>query len=250
MKGSRLSSPGVVEVHCLHLGMAGTMSEEGLSQAEKDRAARFRRPADRHRYVAARRLCRTVIARLVGCAPGALQMEIAEGGKPWLPDYPEIGFSLSYGGDAAMLAISGTGPIGFDVEPIGMRAPGDDTHLPSLVLSAAELSWLGELQAPERARAFLTYWVKKEAVLKCLGTGLLKRPDEVTVAPPVTQRETICLPGGRFFLCSGTCSWNERGFLWAVATPHAPHDIAWQHYDDVPWITLPEGGSGEPDAAR
>ncbi|MGK9286680.1 4'-phosphopantetheinyl transferase family protein [Sinorhizobium meliloti] len=182
-----------------------------------------------------------VIAQLVGCAPKTLRIEIEESGKPRLPDYPEIGFSLSYGSEAVILAISGTGPIGFDVEQIGTGAPSDDPHLPSLVLSATELLWFEGLRAPEQAKAFLSYWVKKEAVLKCLGAGLLQRPEEVTVAPPSTTRETISLPTGRFFLRSGTCSWHERNFQWAVATLEEPHDIAWRHYGELSEVALPKG---------
>ncbi|OAP36421.1 hypothetical protein AU381_18080 [Sinorhizobium glycinis] len=236
MPGSQATDTEAVEIHWLYLGAESRRMEDGLSQAEKDRAARLRRPKDRLRYVAARRLCRAVLGARVGRAPDALQIGLTETGKPWLPDHPGVSFSLSHSGDAVVLAISEAGPIGVDVEQIGAAELQVDPDLLSLVLSADERSWFEALPAPERAEAFLGSWVKKEAVLKCLGTGLLERPDEVPVAPPFSTRETISLPAGRLSLHSGTMPWNERCFLWAVAARHAPSRIAWRYHETLPGL--------------
>jgi 4'-phosphopantetheinyl transferase len=70
-----------------------------LDEHERDRLARFRRPADRERYLAAHALARLVLAPLVGTAADALAFDRTcrcgvPHGKPVLPGGP--GFSLSH----------------------------------------------------------------------------------------------------------------------------------------------------------
>ncbi|MGH0247062.1 4'-phosphopantetheinyl transferase superfamily protein [Sinorhizobium meliloti] len=220
-------------MHRLHLRPGATLPEDGLSRAERDRAALFRRAQDRRRYVAARHFCRWILARAVRESADRLVIGLAGNGKPWLPEHPGTEFSLSHSEDSVMLAISRAGPVGADIEELGRARLEGDPHLAALVLSAEERDWFETLPAAERSRSLLGYWVKKEAVLKCLGTGLLTCPSEVRVAPPTSEGETVCLPSGAIFLRSGACPGNERDFLWAVATGSKLAGLSWHDYESL-----------------
>ena len=110
-----------------------------LDDHEHDRLARFRRPADRARYLAAHALARLVLAPLVGRRPAALVFDRtcrcgAQHGKPVLANGP--GFSLSHAGDLVGVAVRPDGPVGLDVEQV--RAVADLDALAGHVHSPVE----------------------------------------------------------------------------------------------------------------
>jgi 4'-phosphopantetheinyl transferase len=80
---------------------------------------------------------------------------------------PSLHFSLSHSRDLVAYALSAS-PVGIDVE-----APqGDD--MPDVVAQfhPAEITAIGSLPPSRRAGATLQCWVRKEAYLKAIGTGI------------------------------------------------------------------------------
>ena len=119
-----------------------------LSPGRREKARRLRRGPSRLLRIGAGLL----IARFF---PGKEPL-IAPGGKPYIPGGPE--FSLSHSGTLAVIALADV-PVGADAEkdrPVG------------------EAVRLRALTGAERAdsRDFLFFWTRKEAALKCLGTGV------------------------------------------------------------------------------
>ncbi len=119
-----------------------------LSPGRREKARRLRRGPSRLLSLGAGLL----IARFF---PGKEPL-IAPGGKPYIPGGPE--FSLSHSGTLAVIALADV-PVGADAEkdrPVG------------------EAVRLRALTGAERAdsRDFLFFWTRKEAALKCLGTGV------------------------------------------------------------------------------
>jgi 4'-phosphopantetheinyl transferase len=70
--------------------------------------------------------------------------------------------------------VSATAPVGIDVEAIGRH--GDDDALLARVLAPEERAALRRLPPARRDAAFTDIWCRKEAYLKALGEGLLRRP--------------------------------------------------------------------------
>lgn len=86
----------------------------------------------------------------------------ASGGKPYLPAYPGLHFSLSHSGNFVVCAISSV-PVGVDLE------------LPRTVHPGVAARWFSpEEQAllAQAPSAFFDLWMAKEAVLKEIGCGL------------------------------------------------------------------------------
>ena len=147
-----------------------------LDAHERERLARFRRPADSARYLAAHALVRLTLAEVVGRAPAALVFDRtcrcgAQHGKPVLPGGP--GFSLTHAGDLVGVAVHPTGPVGLDVEQV--------RELTDLEAMAAHVCSPHEI-APD-AQAFFTLWTRKEALLKAAGTGLAAPMSAITLGP-------------------------------------------------------------------
>lgn len=93
-------------------------------------------------------------------------------GKPYLPDHPEIRFNLSHSrnGDLAIVIASGSEALnaGIDVEG---RFPFREA-LSKRILHPEERKVLSDLP-DEQAGAYLNrIWSRKEAYLKCIGTGI------------------------------------------------------------------------------
>ena len=198
-----------------------------LDDHERDRLARFRRPADRARYLAAHALARLVLAQFVGRGPATLVFDRicrcgAEHGKPVLANGP--GFSLSHAGDLVGVAVRPDGPVGLDVEQV--RAVADLDAL------------AGHVRSPvERARdgldptAFFRTWTRKEALVKATGDGLASPMTAITLAADGTAVELWTGPGA------------PTGPMWLrdlVPAPDHPAALAGPG-DDAPQVVEADG---------
>ena len=147
-----------------------------LSPGRREKAQRLRRGPSRLLSLGAGLL----IARFF---PGKEPL-IAPGGKPYIPGGPE--FSLSHSGTLAVIALADV-PVGADAEkdrPVG------------------EAVRLRALTGAERAdsRDFLFFWTRKEAALKCLGTGVDRAPGSLDVRADSAELDgrTIFLHTARY----------------------------------------------------
>lgn len=152
-----------------------------LDDAERERAERLMRPADRLLYEVAHVTLRQVLGARLGADPASLTFErepcpccgslhgrprLAGSASPTGGPLPH--FSLSHGGDLAMVALAPV-PVGVDVE----RYAADHTVAEvSTLLHPAEQQELAEERELAKGEAFSLLWSRKEAYLKGLGTGL------------------------------------------------------------------------------
>ncbi|MEU0251793.1 4'-phosphopantetheinyl transferase superfamily protein [Streptomyces sp. NPDC006184] len=145
-----------------------------LDGLERRRARAFARPGDRIRYVTAHTALRLLLSARTGVTPPRVVLTrepcpVCGGphGRPALAD-GTLHFSLAYSDDLCLIAIAGS-PVGVDIE----RVPPPDivTGLTS-ALHPEEQAALGRLPEDERPLAFTRIWVRKEAWLKAIGTGL------------------------------------------------------------------------------
>lgn len=159
-----------------------------LSADERARAGRFHLEQDRHRFIVARGILRTLVAQRLGLAPAAVAFSYLPHGKPALAD-STLDFNLSHSGNRALFAFSGSGRVGVDLEALDRDL--DVMALARRYFHPGETTALLQLPQPLRRPAFLACWTRKEAVVKATGDGLLAAPldtFEVPVAPETPPR--------------------------------------------------------------
>ncbi|MFD7866717.1 hypothetical protein [Streptomyces sp. NPDC057682] len=164
--------PAPRELHVWSVALDRVPSEGGdavLDPRERARAARIARPLARGRYRGAHLALRSVLAGYLGVPPAVPRFvrrcpdpeECGDcgQGRPVLVDgpWPEIGFSLSHSGAAALVGVAGgPGAVGVDVERV--RSVFDWSRIPAV--------------GPENRIAGFRTWTAIEAVGKAAGTGL------------------------------------------------------------------------------
>jgi 4'-phosphopantetheinyl transferase len=169
-----------------------------LNREERARAGRFYFDRNRHRFIAARALLRTVLGQHLGLQPAELEFRCGPTGKPALAaDLADTGlhFNLAHSEDLAALAVATAGPVGIDLEHI--RRLDDYDALVDQFFSTRESALFHQLSAAEKPAAFFALWTRKEAWLKATGEGIGRFLNRVEVTfltgEPVTL---LALPPG------------------------------------------------------
>lgn len=178
----------MLELHCLDLGNAVPLDDAVLSPEERQRAERLAFPYLRRRFVTAHSLMRQRLGRALGVAPETLDFRTGAHGKPVLPGFPRLAFNFSHSEDLALLALwmnedSTQIQLGVDVE--ARRTSSEFYGISRRYFAPAEQACLPSPLHPEFSLAFLRLWTRKEAVTKCLGTGL---------RTPLTSFDTCSAP--------------------------------------------------------
>jgi len=145
--------------------------------------ARFPSDTDPSAPVRRRALVREVLAGYLGIR--ADEVAIAGGcdGRPVVvatdrPGWPR--FSVSHAGTVVLIAVSRRAEVGVDVEDV--RRDIDWQAVASAFFAPAELAAIERRARKDRRAAFFECWVRKEAYVKALGTGL-RRPTKDFVVP-------------------------------------------------------------------
>jgi len=190
-------------------------------------------PVQRRRVVA-----HAVLRRLLGerlrLAPARVRLTRQRWGKPVLDtrgageaDTP-IHFSLSYSGDAALLALS-SAPVGVDVERV---IPPDAAQVARHVYAEPECERLHGAPAGQADQTFLDIWTAKEAVLKWLGLGFRGEPRKFCVPPTSPDFQPVCVAALAPHTSSCVvASWRlAQGDTVALSLAAAPSSMTWEHY--------------------
>ncbi|MGV9693201.1 4'-phosphopantetheinyl transferase family protein [Streptomyces sp. NPDC003444] len=164
-----------------------------LDAGELRRAAAYRRPADALQYTAAHVALRRLLGRYLEVPPGALRFirEPCPGcggphGRPALRGGTvrrgpvaagavpggAVHFSLSHSGGLVLVGVAAR-PVGVDVQALPRAAT---VEVCAAALHPAERAELAALTGVGRRELFARLWVRKEAYLKALGTGLCRSP--------------------------------------------------------------------------
>jgi 4'-phosphopantetheinyl transferase len=177
---------GAVHVWRADLTALGNELADLLSPAERARAQRMRRERDRQLWARGRGVLRALLGRYLASDARALRFTTEARGKPVLlgdgedsaaGDSPparataaRLSFNLSHSQGLALYALTEIGPIGVDVE-VARRAI-DEVALAARAFGPAEARRLQRLDAARRSQEFRRAWVRREAELKCRGTGI------------------------------------------------------------------------------
>jgi 4'-phosphopantetheinyl transferase len=142
-----------------------------LSGDEQARAARFIRAEHRRNWGTARAILRALLAGYLDTDPRALRFELGPQGKPALPaPHHDLRFNVSHSRAIALYAITRGREVGVDVEHEDRRV--EAVGLARRVFGDKEAERLGALDETTRRHQFMRAWVRYEAAVKCLGTGI------------------------------------------------------------------------------
>jgi 4'-phosphopantetheinyl transferase len=175
---------GEAQVWYLSIADAAPAVEDAalLDRDERGRAERIANAGVRRRFVATRAALRRALGGYLGCDPTAVPIDSPARTKPRLaPDAraPDIAFSVSHSGGAALMAFGRDGELGVDLEYLDRRV--DAAGLAESHFHPREADAIVALHGRDRMRRFLIYWTRKEAVVKALGIGLRRPLDSFTV---------------------------------------------------------------------
>jgi 4'-phosphopantetheinyl transferase len=149
------------------------VSAEVLSNAERERAARFTSERDRRRFSVARATLRRLLAARLGVRAEEVELVYGEHGKPALGGRcadSGLRFNVSHCEDLAVYAFARGREVGIDVETVRWFADADDVA--ARFFSPAEYEEYAALDALDKPRGFFNCWTRKEAFLKAIGDGL------------------------------------------------------------------------------
>jgi 4'-phosphopantetheinyl transferase len=127
-----------------------------------------------------RRAAEQVVGRPVDVARRCSRCGATDHGRPEAPEHPDVGLSLSRTGEHVVVAAVRGAAVGVDVE----RDDVDVQHLAAVALGPRDA-------APTSDDDLRRTWVRKEAVLKAAGTGLVVDPADVVVTAPTAPAALV-----------------------------------------------------------
>jgi 4'-phosphopantetheinyl transferase len=189
-------SRGTVHIWQVNLDQSATsvaQLEQLLDSDERVRAARFHFERDRRRFMVARGVLRSLLARYLGCPPTQIRFSFSTKGKPALrPEHrSQLHFNLAHSAEMAIYAFANECEVGVDIEQ--QRPLADVQQIAEHFFSPHEREILATLSGDELYRTFFTYWTRKEAYLKASGEGLALLTTQLDVVGP--QGRVIKLAG-------------------------------------------------------
>ncbi len=180
------------EVHVWRASLEPSLSviqslQQILSEDDVIKAHRFYFEKDRHHFIVARGLLRTLLGRYLAVDPGGLRFCYNSYGKPALDlpsDKSRLNFNLSHSHSMVLYAFTLSREVGIDVEY--MRPNIEYEQLAASSFSPFENAVFHALPAEIKPQAFFNCWTRKEAYIKARGGGL---------SIPLDQFDVSLVPG-------------------------------------------------------
>lgn len=141
-----------------------------LSIPEADQAQRFDFERDRRRYLVSHAALRCILGGYLDRAPQEITFRYSRHGKPALIELAGLYFNLAHSHELALVAVTGMGEVGVDIEHI--RPLEDMNAIARQSFSEQEYNQLQALPSGQQLRGFFHCWSRKEAFIKALGEGL------------------------------------------------------------------------------
>ena len=189
-----------------------------LTDVERKRAEKFHHRIDRNRFVVGRSMLRQALGHVLNIPPADVPIGIDKG-RPYLDPgvSPPLFFNLSHSGGSVMLILSRKYQVGIDVEAI--RDFPDMDQVANRVMTEDEYVQYMRLEPTQRSDAFYRLWVRKESILKCMGTGFEIEPKRLSVGHNTSSSTEICFEGQPFQLRQYIDNECEKPHYWAIAFP-------------------------------
>ena len=203
-----------------------------LSQLERDRSINFHHRIDKIRFIAGRILTRHVLARSLGCTAEEIQLELSNG-KPFLSTHHQsnLEFNITHSGRLIMVCFTKGHEIGIDTE-IGTEKTEVST-IARRVMTDSEYDEFSKYPAENAADHFYRLWVRKEAILKCLGTGFSVEPDRLSVGLSELNTIQVSHQNNIYYVRNKIINIDDKKYNWALAMPiHDTNVVQYQSYFD------------------
>ena len=154
-----------------------------VSDQRREQALKFAHESGRRLSLAVYLLLMEGLQKEYGITEAPV-FEYLEGGKPIIKGHPEIHFNFSHSGNVALCAVDNQ-QVGADIEVPRKITP----SLIAYTMNEEEQSII--TSAPDQITTFLSFWTKKEAVLKLTGEGIRSDLKKVLENPELYHIETI-----------------------------------------------------------
>jgi 4'-phosphopantetheinyl transferase len=156
-----------------------------LDAAERGRLAAYARQEDKDRFLLGCAVARRVLGIHLMIPPADVRLDrtCEDCGRPHgKVKVQGMELSVSHSGDLIAVAFHPGTPVGLDVEKVDLSIDADS--LATVSLAEVEAGELAKYEPDARARAFTTYWTRKEAIVKATGDGMRADLRRVVVSPP------------------------------------------------------------------
>jgi 4'-phosphopantetheinyl transferase len=189
------------DIHVWHATLAATPQNlagaaEMLPVGERDKTALVASEAQRARLTLSRAWVRGILAHYLDQPAPDITIRRSPRGKPQVVgkdgELP-IHFSVSHSADHMLVAITRSDDVGVDLERMTRLA--DVERIAARFFSRGEYDALLALPTQQRADSFFRAWVRKESVVKALGTGIAAAFDAFTVSMGKDQQQEIDVTG-------------------------------------------------------
>lgn len=138
-----------------------------LDPEEKKRFMAFKDEHARALFTHGRHMMKTLLGGRLDREPQDIKFSYSDHGKPFLPQQLNMHFNLAHSGDILCFGLA-TVPLGVDIEK---HKPIEFLDVARTVYNPDEVDKLTNIQTIERAELFFSYWTRKEAFIKCQGSG-------------------------------------------------------------------------------
>ena len=163
-----------------------------LSDDERARAARYRRPRDRRYFERRRGWLRGILGAYLDLPPQRVRLRYGPRGQPLVTGCEWLRFSATHADGRVLLALAAGRRIGADLT-VAQAGRADDA-LARALLAPGEIVGLNALAPGDRVAGFHRCWTRKEAYVKARGEGLALPLDafEVSLAAERWTRLVRC----------------------------------------------------------
>ncbi len=230
----KLPPPGDVPVWLFAIQSDAPLSafEPMLDRTELARAGSFSNAQAQSRFASCRSTVKGILCSLTAQPPGLMHFREAPHGKPFIDS---VYFNYANTKTHGALAVCTSADIGIDLEDMSRRC---NIRALARLFCPQEREQLERLDGEELRRAFFTLWVRKEAVMKADGRGLLIGLGNI-LADARAECESVCISSSG----SPESLWRVPmrffgNLALAVAVPKARPDLR---------VLFPEKASGPGD---
>jgi 4'-phosphopantetheinyl transferase len=141
-----------------------------LAEDEQHYARQLNNERVHKRYVSVHGQLRSVLAQTLQQAPERIIIAKAAHGKPYLVNYPQLGFNLSHCGNVFMIALAWNCQLGVDIE--GHKPRDNLAALVKKCFAPEEALYWQQLPDVQKTAEFYRFWTRKEAFVKATGFGI------------------------------------------------------------------------------
>lgn len=151
-----------------------------LSEDESQRMSKYHFVKDKQRYIICRGILRLVLSKLLQTSPQNILFSYNQYGKPSVQsENNRVYFNLSHTKNHALLALSNKDEVGVDIEVI--KPIPNLSEMIKRIATKEEMERFHTCIVTEQTLLFYRLWTRKEAMLKCLGTGFSYNPNNLNV---------------------------------------------------------------------